>query len=229
MKSYIIENYVALRKAIEGELAKFGRKLSDITLVAVTKNATVEQIAELYDAGHREFGENYIQPALSKIEVLPKDIKWHFIGSLQKNKINKILGKFELVHSINSVEIAEAFDARAGRENFIQNVLVEVNTSGEEQKQGIAIELVKELCFRISSDCKNLRLQGLMTMAPYTDDLSVIENCFRSLSEIRKSLWQDGLYVPHLSMGMTNDWKVALKYDATILRIGTAIFGKRFD
>lgn len=227
MGSRTVENYFALRDSLEKELAEIGRKFFDVTLVAVTKNATVEQIGDLYEVGHRDFGENYVQQALPKIEVLPKDIKWHFIGSVQKNKINKILGRFELVHSVNSQEIADALDVRARRENIVQDVLVEVNASGEKQKHGVRGEEAQALCFHIYENCENLRLLGLMTMAPYTNDAGIIEHCFRSVAVLRESLQRNGLSLHHLSMGMTNDWKIALRYGATILRIGTAIFGER--
>ncbi len=219
------ENLLTLLEQIKETAVKSGRNPDEIKLVAVSKYADIPQIKEAYEAGQREFGENYVQQALPKMEQLPDDIKWHFIGHIQKNKINKIIGKFALVHSIDSENIAIEMDKRCAKRNIKQDILIEVNTSGEESKFGISPDSAVELAHFIANECKNLNLRGLMTMAPFTDDRSVIEKSFGTLRDIRDKLISDGLTeVKELSMGMTNDWQIAIEYGATILRIGSAIF-----
>jgi len=221
----VAEKLLKLKEQIAKKALDCGRDPDAITLVAVTKFADASAIKEAYDAGQRDFGENYVQKVLPKMEVLPNDIRWHFIGAVQKNKINKILGKFVLVHSVDSQKIADAMNIRAERFGLVQDILIEVNTSGEETKRGIPPEKVYELAMHINENCPNLKLLGLMTMAPYTDDRTVIERCFKGLRNLRDELAKYGIELPHLSMGMTNDWGIAVEHGATILRIGTAIFG----
>lgn len=218
--SNIRERLSKLRDAIAKKAAQCGRSANEISLVAVTKFANVEDIRAAYDAGHRDFAENYLQKVLPKMEVLPTDINWHFIGAVQKNKINKMLGKFVLVHSIDSQEIADAFQLRAARENFKQHILIEVKTSDEEAKHGIEPQKVFDLAYHIKKECTNLVLDGIMTVAPFTSNREKIARSFDTARKIR-----DELELEHLSMGMTNDWEIAIEYGATILRIGTAIFG----
>ena len=209
-----------LKARISETAEKCGRSADEILLVAVTKLASVEDIRAAYDAGQRDFGENYMQKILPKMENLPEDINWHFIGAVQKNKINKMLGRFVLVHSIDSMEIASAFQMRAARENILQRILIEVNTSGEISKHGIAPEMAGELSGYITENCPNLILDGIMTVAPFTSDRNEIVRSFKLAQKIK-----DDLKLKNLSMGMTNDWEIAIEYGATILRIGTAIFG----
>ena len=219
------ENLTKLLEQIRQTSEKFGRNPDEIKLVAVTKYADIPQIREAYEAGQRDFGENYVQQALPKIAALPDDINWHFIGHIQKNKINKIIGTFVLVHSVDSVRIAEEIDKRCARKNIVQDVLIEVHTSGEETKFGVSPEEVEEVAHFIAENCPNLALRGLMTMAPFTDDRGLIEKSFSTLLKLREKLQSQGLeQVTELSMGMTNDWQIAIEYGATILRIGSAIF-----
>ncbi len=219
--SDVSENLSVLLGRIREVAIRNGRNPDDILLVAVTKFATVEDIMEAYKLGHRDFGENYVQKVIPKMEKLPSDINWHFIGTVQKNKINKMLGKFVLVHSIDSIDIASAFEMRASRAGIEQPVLIEVKTSAEATKHGAEPGEVEELAEFIGTKCPHLKLEGLMTMAPFTDDRGEISRCF----EMAKKL-KDKLGLKHLSMGMTNDWEIAIEYGATILRIGSAIFSK---
>lgn len=218
----IAEKLAELKSQIADAASKIG---GNPCLVAVTKIADVEMIRQAYDVGHRDFGENYVQRILPKIDSLPDDIRWHFIGGIQKNKINKMLGRFVLVHTIDSQHIAQAFDVRVEREDYIQDVLLEVNAAGEIEKHGVSPEQCGELAHFIAENCPHLHLTGLMTVAPFTDDTNEIAKCFATARNLKDQLEHDGLKLSHLSMGMTSDWEIALEYGATILRIGTAIFG----
>ncbi len=223
----VAENLRRLKEAIASVATRCGRDPSEITLVAVTKLATVEDIREAYETGHRDFGENYWQKVAPKMAALPADIRWHFIGEVQKNKINKLLGRFVLIHSIDSFKIADALELRAAREGIVQDVLIEVKTSPEATKHGINPEDALALGEHIVKKCPHVKLCGLMTMAPFTDDRSVIAGCFEKLRLLRDQMLAQNIPAKHLSMGMTNDWEIAIEYGATILRIGTAIFGAR--
>jgi pyridoxal phosphate enzyme (YggS family) len=214
-----------LREKISETALKLGRNVDDITLVAVTKHTNVIDIREAYNAGQRDFGENYVQSVLPKMEQLPDDIRWHFIGRLQKNKINKILGRFVLIHSIDSMKIADALNSRAKIKSITQDILIEVKTSDESSKQGIPLSNCIEFVRHIIDNFENLNLKGLMTVAPFTHQQKPIEKSFRALRILRDDLSLQGIKLPELSMGMTQDWQIAIEYGATILRVGTAIFG----
>lgn len=193
------------------------REMSDeVTLVAVTKTATVDQIMEVYDAGHRDFGENRLQDALPKMLQLPEDIHWHFIGHLQTNKVAKVVSYFDKIHSVDSIHLAE----KIASQEIKRPVLLEVNVSGEESKHGFSTD---ELLRQFDSIQRlDLQVEGLMTMAPFDAEESVVRNCFRRLRELR-----DQLGLKELSMGMTQDWRIAIEEGATFVRIGSAIFGKK--
>ncbi len=214
-----------LREKISETALKLSRNVDDIKLVAVTKHANVIDIREAYNAGQRDFGENYVQLVLPKMEQLPDDIKWHFIGRLQKNKINKILGRFVLIHCIDSMKIADALNSRAKIKSITQNILIEVKTSDESSKQGIPLSSCIEFVRHIIDNYKSLNLIGLMTVAPFTHQCKPIEKSFGALRVLRDDLSLQGIELPELSMGMSQDWSIAIEYGATILRIGTAIFG----
>lgn len=221
------DNYRAIQAEIAELAIKSGRDPSEITLVPVSKGHSVEKIHEVYEAGCRTFGENRVQEAVQKITQAPSDIHWHFIGTLQKNKVNKVIGKFSLIHSVDSVELAEAISDRS--EGEVTKILLEVNTSGEEAKHGLKVPEWKEK-FQQVLQLPGVQVEGLMTMAPYTDQQDVIRKCFRDLRNLRKdlallmSIEEEKL---HLSMGMSNDYLIAIEEGATLLRIGTAIFGER--
>ena len=219
--SNVVEKLARLRDDISSVAHRYGRNPDEILLVAVTKFAQIEDIEAAYNAGHRDFGENYVQKVIPKVNALPNDINWHFIGAVQKNKINKILGRFVLVHSIDSVHIAKQFELRAAREGINQRVLIEVKTSYEATKHGIEPDRTPELAQYMRDECPHLLLDGLMTIAPYTADKDEIVRCFKTVQTLREKL-----ELRHLSMGMTNDWQLAIEYGATILRIGSAIFSK---
>lgn len=218
-------------KELQGRIAeaaaRSGRSASLITLVAVTKTHPVEVIREAYGAGLRHFGENRVQEALLKIEALPSDIQWHLIGQLQTNKINKILGKFTLVHAVDSWDLAQALSARVGEDG--QDILLEVNSSGEASKAGVAPDRALELAERVAG-LPGLRLRGLMTVGPLTEDPGRQREAFKRskglFDEMRGLNWT-GKDFSTLSMGMSGDFEIAIEEGSTLVRVGTALFGAR--
>lgn len=211
-----------------GEAARrSGRDASAVTLVAVTKTHPVEALREAYDAGLRDFGENRVQEALSKIPALPSDIRWHLIGQLQTNKINKTAGIFHMIHSVDSVRLGEAMSRRFSGEP--QDILLEVNTSGEASKSGVesgaTIQAARELL-----SFPNLRLRGLMTVGPLTDEPARQRDAFRRLKGLFEELRASAENAPRLdvlSMGMSADFESAIEEGSTLVRVGTALFGSR--
>jgi len=203
-----------------------GRNPDEVAIVAVSKGHVLEEIQEAYWAGCRDFGENRIQEALAKMKKTPSDIRWHFVGKLQKNKVNKVVGCFDLIHSVDTAEIAKKIAEVSHARGVVSSILLEVNTSGEETKSGLT---AKEWEATIADllDLRDIEIHGLMTMAPLTEDEGVIRHCFASLRLLRDRLQEiAGLRadLSTLSMGMTNDFPVAIQEGATLVRIGTAIF-----
>lgn len=204
-----------------------GRTPSEVGLLAVTKTFPVETLRRAYDLGLRAFGENRVQEALPKIEALPGDIQWHLIGQLQTNKINKVVGKFSLVQSVDSLHLAQALSARtAGKQ---QDILLEVNTSGEATKAGVDPGEALAVARSIRS-LPGLRLRGLMTVGPLTHDPARQREAFKHLRGLFESLKAEGIGkegTPILSMGMSGDFEVAIEEGSTMVRIGSALFGDR--
>ncbi len=224
----ISQTYERVLEGIEEVCQKTGRNARDIKIIAVSKTFPVETIRQAYDAGLRVFGENKAQDFRDKAPLLPQDIEWHFIGHLQRNKIKYVVPRAELVQSVDSLKLAEALSAYAIRNDKIQPVLLEVNTSGEDSKFGTAPQDAVDLFQRIA-ELPGLSLKGLMTIGPFTDDAQTIRNAFRSLVKIRSELEK---YIPEnklaiLSMGMTHDYKIAIEEGSNMVRLGTAIFGAR--
>lgn len=221
------ENLNIVKKNISDALNKTGRSLEEIKLVAVSKTKPVEIILEAYNLGLRDFGENKAQELKTKVAELPKDINWHFIGHLQTNKVKEVVQVAELIHSVDSIKIAGEINKRARAIEKVQNILIEVNTSDEDTKFGLSsIEQVKEIAL-FCTEASNLNLCGLMTMAPFTDNKKILRDCFIKLREMKENLNYNGFNLKELSMGMTNDYEIAIEEGATIVRIGTALFGKR--
>lgn len=221
------ENLNIVKKNISNALNKTGRSLEEIKLVAVSKTKPVEIILEAYNLGLRDFGENKAQELKTKVAELPKDINWHFIGHLQTNKVKEVVQVAELIHSVDSIKIAGEINKRARTIEKVQNILIEVNTSEEDTKFGLSsIEQVKEIAL-FCTEASNLNLCGLMTMAPFTDNKKILRDCFIKLREMKENLNYNGFNLKELSMGMTNDYEIAIEEGATIVRIGTALFGKR--
>lgn len=221
------ERILGIQKRIADAAARSRRRPDEISLLAVSKTVPVETIREAFEAGLRDFGENRVQEALPKIAELPADIHWHLIGQLQTNKINKVIGKFVLVHSVDSLSLAEAFSSRLGGAS--QDILLEVNTSEEESKAGVSPESALEVVEKISK-LPGLKLKGLMTVGPLTDELQKRRDAFKKLKELFETIKGNGLGgagFSILSMGMSGDFETAIEEGSTLVRVGTALFGPR--
>ena len=213
---------------IEAAARKAGRRSEEIRLIAVSKLHSPQAVDALARAGHRDFGENYVQEALDKQkQVLHQDLNWHFIGRIQTNKAKYLPGKFHLVHTIDSEKLALALDKRCQNEGLDQAVLLQVNLAEEEQKGGIQGEETVRLAESVVSS-KRLLLSGLMCMPPFFDHPERSRPYFAALRSLKEELESRlGVHLPHLSMGMSNDYLQAIEEGATLLRVGTKIFGER--
>jgi len=218
-------------RKISSAAIRSGRNPFDVTLVAVTKTVDAGRIKEAVGLGLRVFGENRVQEAQKKIEQCKEEcadcqVEWHMIGHLQKNKAKTAVRLFDLIHSIDSIGLAEEVNTCASKENKVQKVLIEVKLSEEETKQGVGKENLMGL-IRAAATMKNLKLTGLMTIPPFFDDPEMARPFFRELRKLRDNAEKNGYALPELSMGMTNDFEVAILEGATMVRIGTGIFGER--
>ncbi|MBE6017129.1 MAG: YggS family pyridoxal phosphate-dependent enzyme [Lachnospiraceae bacterium] len=224
----IKDNICILNEEISAA-AKAGRFGQDVTLVAVSKTHPAEMIMEAYDEGIRDFGENKVQELLSKYDELPSDIRWHLIGHLQRNKVKYIVDKVWLIHSVDSLKLAETIEEQAAIHGVDVNILIQVNISHEESKFGIdKDELISLL--RAVSIMKHVHVQGLMTIAPFTEDPEECRWIFRELKNLSidiDALKIDNIRMKILSMGMSGDYRVAIEEGSTMVRVGTAIFGQR--
>jgi len=198
-----------------------------VTIVAVTKGFGPDAVRVALAAGLPDVGENRVQEALDKMAAEPDPrVVWHLIGHLQRNKARHVPGKFALVHSLDSLELAEELAKRAAGQGIRQRVLVQVNVAGEEQKSGCSPAELPALVRGVAA-LESLALEGLMTIAPLTGDLAVQRNTFRGLRRLRDALQQEGTWLPSLSMGMSDDFAMAVEEGATVIRLGTALFGPR--
>jgi len=227
MVMQIREALKAVHERISNSALKAGRDPQEITLVAVTKAVESSRIIDAIEAGLRIFGENRVQEAREKISNLKSQItEWHLIGNLQTNKAKTAVQLFDLIHSVDSVKLAEEVNKQAEKIGKIQRVLVQVKLSEEETKHGISEGDLILLLERIRN-LNNLKLEGLMTMPPFFEDPEMTRPYFKRLREIRDVAEKKGFSLPELSMGMSNDFEVAIEEGATMVRIGTAIFGER--
>ncbi len=221
------QSLAAIRMRIAAACSRAGRAPESVRLVAVTKGVEVERIRAAVAAGLRDLGENRVQEALSKIEALPdQPLRWHFIGRLQRNKVRHIIGRFDLIHSLADLELAEELDRRVAAAGVPQPVLIQVNVAREPSKAGVAPDAVDGFVEALRRR-SNLRLQGLMTIPPADTDLQSTRRYFAWLREKIEDLRRQGLELPELSMGMSADFEVAIEEGATLVRIGSAIFGPR--
>ena len=223
------ENLANVEKNIEQACKNAGRSRDEVTLIAVSKTKPVEMLQEIYDENIRDFGENKVQELCSEMEQLPSDIRWHMIGHLQRNKVKYIVGKVELIHSVDTYRLAEEINIQAKKQNVIVPILVEVNIAHEESKFGISAEdailLVEEI-----SKLENIRIKGLMTIAPYVENPEDNRLYFRKIKQLSVDITNkniDNVFMEILSMGMTGDYMVAIEEGATMVRVGTGIFGER--
>ncbi len=225
----IRENMRAVEDRIAAACQKAGRKPEDVTLIAVSKTKPVEMLREAYECGCRDFGENKVQELLDKYEVMPRDIRWHMIGHLQRNKVKYIVDKVYLIHSVDSLRLAEEISKEAGKKNVCVNILVEVNVANEETKFGTTCEDAKQLVQDIAK-LPNICVKGLMTIAPFVENAEKNRPFFSKLKKISVDIMGeniDNITMENLSMGMTGDYEVAVSEGATCVRVGTGIFGAR--
>lgn len=223
----IADNLEVVKARIAQAAEKSNRSVGDIELVAVSKTHSVETVREAMEAGQVVFGESKVQEARVKIPLLPSNLRWHFIGHLQKNKVRHALPLFQLIHSIDGLELAQAVDRIAQDEGLHPRVLLEVNVAGEASKFGFQPERLHQQMESVLA-LPRLSVEGLMCIPPFAEDAEVSRGYFRTLRELRNILENKfDLKLPHLSMGMTNDYTVAIEEGATLVRVGTAIFGER--
>jgi len=215
-----------IREKMAAAAERSGRNPDEITLIVVTKDVTEDRIRRAVAAGATDLGENRVQEAREKIKSMGGSARWHMIGHLQKNKVRQAVGFFNMIHSVDSAELAIEIDRQAGRAGVRQAVLVQVNTSVEPAKHGVSPEHVDELV-RKTAGLPHLRLEGMMTIPPLSDDPEKSRPFFRWLAEKAETLRKTGLPIRELSMGMSGDFEVAIEEGATLVRIGTAIFGPR--
>ncbi|WP_287386217.1 YggS family pyridoxal phosphate-dependent enzyme [Lachnospira sp.] len=225
----VVENYKEVLENVKKAALKAGRDPKDITVLAVSKTKPNEMIEELYNEGVREFGENYVQELATKMETLPKDIHWHMIGHLQRNKIKYIIENVKMIHSVDSLRLAKAISDEAVKKGVNMDILLEVNVALEENKFGFKVEEVEEAVKEIAK-LPNICVKGLMTSAPYVSDAEENRQYFKRLNKLLVDINDkniDNVSMSVLSMGMTNDYLVAIEEGATHVRVGTAIFGER--
>ena len=214
-----------IRKACESA----DRNTDEVTLIAVSKTKPVSMLTEAYACGCRDFGENKVQELTSKYEVMPKDIRWHMIGHLQTNKVKYIVDKVYLIHSVDSLRLAEEISKEAVKKDVCVKILVEVNVANEETKFGTTCDEVKQLVYDIAK-LPNIRVKGLMTIAPFVENAEENRPIFSKLRKIAVDIMKeniDNIDMEILSMGMTGDYTVAISEGATCVRVGTGIFGLR--
>lgn len=223
------ENLTKVEENIQKACDKAGRKRSEVTLIAVSKTKPVEMLQEIYDEGIREFGENKVQEMCEKMELMPQDIKWNMIGHLQTNKVKYIIGKTSLIHSVDSLKLAEEIQKQAVKHDVTADILVEVNIANEESKFGISkdetIQMVRDI-----AKLDHLIIKGLMTIAPFVEDPEDNRLYFREIKQLSVDINNqniDNVSMDVLSMGMTGDYMVAIEEGATMVRVGTGIFGER--
>ena len=225
----IRENIEHVENTIDEACRQSGRDRSEVTLIAVSKTKPLEMLKEAYETGCRDFGENKVQELVDKYEVLPKDIRWHMIGHLQRNKVKYIVDKVYLIHSVDSLRLAEEISKEAAKKNVDVNILVEVNVAGEETKFGTGYEEAKQLV-RDIAQLPHVHIQGLMTIAPYVENSEENRIYFQQLKKLSVDISSeniDNVSMKVLSMGMTGDYAVAVSEGATYVRVGTGIFGER--
>ena len=225
----VCENYRAVEEKVRNACKKAGRSREEVTLIAVSKTKPVSMIEELLPLGVRDFGENKVQELTAKEEVLPKDIRWHMIGHLQRNKVKYVIDKACMIHSVDSLRLAQEISKEAVKHDLVMPVLIEVNVAGEESKFGVSVEEAPSFVEE-AAKLPGIQVKGLMTIAPNVDDPEENRNVFRNLRKLSVDIREknfDNVTMNVLSMGMTGDYEVAIEEGATHVRVGTGIFGER--
>ncbi len=225
----IAENLAQVQKNIEKSCGEINRDPGEVTLIAVSKTKPVEMLKEAYDAGARVFGENKVQEIVDKYDQMPSDVKWHMIGHLQRNKVKYIVDKVAMIHSVDSFRLAETIEKEAAKKEVVVPILIEVNVAREESKFGLRPEEVLPFIEEIA-DFSHIRINGLMTIAPYVENAEENRRIFRELKKLSVDIAAkniNNVTMSVLSMGMTGDYMVAVQEGATMVRVGTGIFGAR--
>ncbi len=225
----VIENLKKVEDKIAAACARADRAREEVTLIAVSKTKPESMVEEAYSVGQRDFGENKVQEICRKTEVLPADIRWHMIGHLQRNKVRQVVGKACMIHSVDSLRLAETINQEAVKQDITVPVLIEVNVAQEESKFGVTTEetiaLIEE-----AATLPHISICGLMTIAPFVEDPEENRPIFRKLKQLSVDIAAkniNNVTMSVLSMGMTNDYEVAIEEGATMVRVGTGIFGER--
>jgi pyridoxal phosphate enzyme (YggS family) len=216
--------YDRLRSEVAHAAEMSGRDPNDVQIVAVTKGVAWKDVLPLYQLGHRDFGENRVAEALAKQAEAPPDCLWHFIGTLQMNKVRKVVGKFTLIHSVDSVALAQKLSEVSVEMGVVTSILLQVNISGETTKHGLSAEQWKTAFDEVLA-LPGLKIKGLMTMAPAEGDEQVVRNCFKGLRLLRDEL-REKCPMDQLSMGMSGDFRLAIEEGATMIRVGSALFNQ---
>lgn len=224
------ENLEEVERRISEACRRAGRNREEVTLVAVSKTKPVSMIEEAYRTGNRDFGENKVQELCEKHEVLESDIRWHMIGHLQRNKVRQVVDKTVLIHSVDSVRLAAQIDEEAAKKGITADILLEVNVAAEESKYGFRLEETEQALREIAA-FSHVHIQGLMTIAPFVDNSEENRPIFKKLYQFYVDMRGkniDNVTMSMLSMGMTGDYEVAIEEGATLVRVGTGIFGTRY-
>ncbi|MCR5481661.1 MAG: YggS family pyridoxal phosphate-dependent enzyme [Clostridia bacterium] len=226
---HIRENIDEINRLKDETAIKSGRKAGDVLLCAVTKTRTPEEINEAIDAGITDIGENKVQEIMDKYEHV-KPVRWHLIGHLQTNKVKYIIDKVSMIHSVDSLHLAEEIDRRAAQHGITMDILIQVNSAQEESKFGITTEETGSMIRDILEKCEHVRIRGLMCIAPFEDDSNDVRIYFAEVKKLYdeySKLEHERLDFKYLSMGMSHDFKVAIEEGSNLIRVGTAIFGAR--
>ena len=229
MATMLCENLKKVEDNVDAACGKAGRSRDEVTLIAVSKTKPVEMLSTIYNQGIRDFGENKVQEMCDKMEQLPSDIRWHMIGHLQTNKVKYIVGHTTLIHSVDSLHLAKEIEKQAEKKDVTVDILVEVNIAEEESKFGIHKEETYELVRQIAA-LPHVHICGLMTIAPYVENPEDNRMYFRGIRQLSVDIAEqniDNVDMDILSMGMTGDYMVAIEEGATMVRVGTGIFGER--
>lgn len=227
--TFIKENIDLINRQKDEITVKSGREKGDVLLVAVTKTRSPEEINEAIDGGITDIGENKVQEILEKFEHV-KPVRWHMIGHLQTNKVKYIIDKVQMIHSVDSLKLAEEINRRAGQHSLQMDILIQVNSAQEESKFGISTDETGDLLHHILNNCPNIKVKGLMCIAPFEENPEEVSLYFREVKELYDEYAQishERLDFQYLSMGMSHDYEVAILEGSNLIRIGTAIFGQR--
>ncbi|MCR1918641.1 YggS family pyridoxal phosphate-dependent enzyme [Frisingicoccus caecimuris] len=225
----IKENVAEVEARIQAACERAGRRREEVTLIAVSKTKPVRDIYEVMETGIKDFGENKVQEMCDKMEMIQQPLNWHMIGHLQRNKVKYIVDKATLIHSVDSLRLAQQISQEAQKKSVESNILIEVNVAEEESKFGLSTEEVIQMVEEISK-LPSVHIKGLMTVAPFTDNPEENRPYFRNLKQLAVDIAEkniDNVTMSVLSMGMTGDYEVAIEEGATMVRVGTGIFGAR--